>query len=228
MSNFYLVTSAIQAGVGTPASRLIQTKKTIESINTFDPGSKIVLVESTCTPAIEGCSIIDLSNHKLIKKCFEIARSQPGPTSWPEKKFRIGFLKNTLESAMMAHVLERLDLSDFKTVFKLSGRYKLNSDFDAKKHRGVSVKSLSDSWDERMTSFPKRTMAPLYSFDSSLQGYMADVLNKCHEYIVNQPKKGKVGDLEHSIPGFVDHRLLNQIDTIGVEGMENNTNKIKI
>lgn len=228
MSNLYLVTSAIEAGVGTTESRLEQTKKTIKSIEKHDPGSKIILVESTCTPKIEGCSIIDLSNHKMVKKCLDIVSLQPNPTSWPESKFRAGFLKNTLESAMMSHVLLHLDLSRFKTVFKLSGRYELNDDFDARNHNSVSIKSLSESWGAEMTSFSNRTMMPLYSFDSCLQEYMTDVLIKCHKYIVNQPQKDKVGDLEHAIPGFVDEKLLNQIDVLGVEGMENNTNKIKI
>ena len=121
----FIVTSAVFSGVGSEAERTAQTQTTIDSINKSGD-YEIFLFDSTGRPDVSGCKVYDISEHEefsVIRKLVDLA---------PDinvKGFKEGYLKNLSEIQIMMIALDKIDLKQFKRVFKVSGRYCLTKSF---------------------------------------------------------------------------------------------------
>lgn len=223
MKTLFVVTSAIYGGNGTPEKRADQTSKTISSIIENCDNTEIIVVDSTGTYPLLDCSFVDLSKHNIVINAFKKVRLEKCPSFLSEDVFRNGFIKNVLECVMMLYIISNIDLSNYNKVVKLSGRYYLNDRFDLSKHTGITIKKPYKSWGEKITSSEFRTISSLWSFDVEFIYEAKKALEDSLNFILDQPKKNKVSDIEHTLVMFLDSsKHLNKIDVLGVSGLVDN------
>ncbi len=95
--------------------RFAQTLETLESIKKHIPNADIALVE--CSP--------------VSKMLYELsARADVFLNLYPDEEIRKSPHKGVAEARMLLSMLNLLDRWEYRNVFKLTGRYLLNSDFD--------------------------------------------------------------------------------------------------
>lgn len=95
--------------------RFEQTLETIDSVRKYLPGTTIVLVE--CSPESEYM--------RCIREKVDVFINQ-----YPNDKIRNGTHKGLCEAELMMKVFESFDLTEYRYIFKISGRYKLLDTFD--------------------------------------------------------------------------------------------------
>lgn len=151
MRTTFIITSAINVNVGvySPATRIIQTHETINSILAYFPDALMVL--------IDGGKRIDASDGDLLARYSELAARCHGSlfmgdderirhlqdnwlskvSSPNEMTGTVGLVKSLAEMTLMNEVLEGLRnneqmqfLRQTDRIFKISGRYKLSPLFD--------------------------------------------------------------------------------------------------
>ena len=94
--------------------RFEQTLETIESIRTHLPDTNIILAE--CSP--------DSEYMKELEKRVDIFIN-----TYPNDMIRDGYHKGVCEAQLMLYVFDRVDLTAYKNIFKMTGRYKLTDKF---------------------------------------------------------------------------------------------------
>lgn len=112
----------------------------------------------------------------------------------------------------------------YSRIFKISGRYRLNDNFNLDTHINAKDKIvLLNSKKSELRSVvtygvTDQYMTRLWSFDSSLLNYISDVYNnmlKNMEYIY--PLGGFI-DIEHSLYKYLNKDIINLVSVIGIEG----------
>lgn len=99
----------------THQQRFEQTLETIESIRTHLPNTDIILAE--CSP--------DSEYMRELEKRVDVFIN-----TYPNDMIRNGYRKSVCEAQLMLYVFDRVDLTAYKNIFKMTGRYKLTEKFN--------------------------------------------------------------------------------------------------
>jgi hypothetical protein len=231
MSNWFIITSAINTEYGAliTSEKFAQTIGTIDSIRHYCPDTKIVLLEG-------GLVELDADQIEVLRtKCDIIVPYNNNETLYLIRKIsenNIQYLKSPSELFLLAEFFKTQNfIKDTDRVFKISGRYFLNSNFDLQKHnqRGklvfVSKKpSVTYFNPEIHKIYPKLSdwqyMSRLYSFCGSLVPYMTTKYREMFEYLfLYYYKENAFTDTEHMLYGFLKEDNVIQISPIGVSGL---------
>jgi len=224
MNSLFLVTSAIYTSHGkcSTEERILETKETINSIKKYAPNSSIVLLdcgEKSIDFNLFDCDIIDYTEDKKIQfhlKNYLNNNQDPHPSI---------IIKSMLEIMMCEDYFKRIDINQYDRIFKLSGRYRLNSKFNYQKHINTKDKVLilppirsQHSYDSNAGISMLQYMTRLFSFDSTLTLEIINTYTKMKEEIIKMSKTKKQGDIEHLLFKHLKKKIVETTEVIGVEG----------
>jgi hypothetical protein len=222
MNNIFLVPSAItsQYGVYTQEERFAQVLETIDSIRTHAPNSIVCLYDTSekkipdeyeqiLTERVD--QLVLLHDHPLVA---ELKNFDHEDTNLTGKK-TFGELIVMLE---FLHWLKVYPVK-FDRVFKLSGRYRLNNNFNLEAYNRAkdhAVFSIKRNWygDDVYT-------LRLWSFDYSQVEKITDMFLQIYDYVVSVIlSDAKVRVIEFCVYDFI-HKLAIptlEYEVIGLEG----------
>jgi hypothetical protein len=229
MTNWFLITSAInvQHGVFNEQKRFEQTLVTIASIRRYCKNSKIVLIEgSPNSLAIEQSKVfentcdmmMDLSQDQLIQFAHQTQD--------------IETLKHPCELYLLGSFMNQQNvISDSDRVYKISGRYYLNSNFNSAIHSAAKNKIIlghkkksyayydikSGQQMPAITEYNYNTR--LYSFCGSLTDYMKNKYQEMFDFILPFYDTGGFTDIEHLMYKFLDQDKVIELEPLGVSGI---------
>jgi len=223
MTSLFLVTSAIYTSYGkfSTEERIEQTKETIKSIETYAPDSKIVLLDAGDKSVYIdfGVELINYNQNSII---IEPLNNYLKNSRDLEPDI---IIKSMLEIIMFKDYLKSHSLQNYSRIFKLSGRYKLNSKFNYSKHLEAKNKVLilppyttQHLYNFNVASSMFLYMTRCWSFDSSLADDITKTYSKMKEDIIKISQTKKQGDIEHLLYKHLNKKLVNHIDVMGVEG----------
>jgi hypothetical protein len=145
MTSHFIITSAIYTSYGkcSTEERIEQTRETIKSIETYAPGSSMVIIdcgEKSVEENMFDCKVIDYTKNEEIQYHLD---------EYLKKDIDLEpdiIIKSMLEIMMFSDYLKNITGS-YERIFKISGRYKLNSKFNYSKHQsskryGCNITSL--------------------------------------------------------------------------------------
>lgn len=194
-SNIILVSSMINISgmprtIFTPEERLSQTLNTLKNIRDKIPNSIIIL--------LEGSNISTEFMHVLYKHVDHLILYSYDPeinfyVNNPNKSFG--------EVYKLLSVVNKLQKYDFDKIFKISGRYYLNENFNISNftNESISGKIIDGGFFTALYSVPKKE---LIEYKNILELFLINKIS----YI----------DIEHHI--YSSYKNLKNIDVIGVEG----------
>ena len=113
---------------------------------------------------------------------------------------------------------------DLKRVFKISGRYYLNSDFSIKRYtythsnKFVFAPPVTSQFPVEEVEIPLQYISRLYSFDINLLPEMTNVLEKMLVSLLERFNKGSYADVEHLLYLFTPKTKTSLLSPIGVTG----------
>jgi hypothetical protein len=223
MTSLFLVTSAIYTSYGrcSTEERIEQTKKTIKSIRTYAPDSTIVLLDAgdKSVDIDFDANLIDYTIHPEIQFHLQEYLSNNKDLE-PDI-----IIKSMLEIIMFENYLKTYSTNSYERVFKLSGRYKLNSKFNYSRHLEAKNKVLilppyhsQHFYNFNVSSSMFLYMTRCWSFDSNLLKKIIETYGKMKKDIIVASRTEKQGDIEHLLYKHLDKRLVEHIDIMGVEG----------
>jgi hypothetical protein len=116
-------------------------------------------------------------------------------------------------------------VDSYDRVFKISGRYKLNSKFDYSKHLEAKNKVvlLPPYHSQNLYNFDVKCsmfqyMTRCWSFDSNLVLKIVKTYGKMKEDILHASRTEKQADIEHLLYRHLDKRIVRHIEMMGIEG----------
>jgi hypothetical protein len=117
-------------------------------------------------------------------------------------------------------------LNDIDRVFKISGRYKLNENFDLSKHLDPAMQESYIFAERRQSQFPasltsgliQQLSTRLWSWPTTKTAMVFFRYNIMLEHFIGILAKGKYVDLEHLCLKYFDGPYLKELPIIGVEG----------
>jgi len=225
MISLFLVTSAIHTPYGkiSTKDRIQQTKETLQSIQKYTPNSHIVLLdcgEKSVDKNLFDCEVIDYTDHKEIQ-FYKQKYLSNCKNNHPEI-----LLKSMMEIMMIEDYLKINSVDSYKRIFKLSGRYKLNSKFNYTKHLEAKDKVLilppflsGYFYNLEVTSSILMYSTRCWSFDATLALNILNTYGKMKKNIIRILQRDKIGDVEHLLYRHIDKGIVNHIDVMGVEGI---------
>jgi hypothetical protein len=223
MTSLFLVTSAIYTSYGkcSTKERIEQTKETIKSIRTYAPDSSIVLLDAgeKSVDVDFDAKLIDYTIHPEIQFHLQEYLSTNKDLE-PDI-----IIKSMLEIIMFENYLRTNSTNSYERVFKLSGRYKLNSNFNYEKHLEATNKVLilppyhsQHLYNTKVSSSMFQYMTRCWSFDSNLLEKIIETYGKMKKDIILASRTEKQGDIEHLLYKNLDKRLVEHIHIMGIEG----------
>jgi len=223
MTSLFLVTSAIYTSHGkcSTEERIEQTKETIKSIKTYAPDSKIVLLDAgeKSVDIDFDVELIDYTQKQIIREPLDYYLKNNKDIE-PDI-----IIKSMLEIIMFEDYLKTHELNSYSRIFKLSGRYKLNSNFNYSKHLESKNKVLilppcqsQHLYNLEVSSSMFQYMTRCWSFDSDLILSILKTYDKMKKDIILASRTEKQGDIEHLLYKHLDKRLVEHIPIMGVEG----------
>jgi hypothetical protein len=221
--SIFIVSSAIHSkhGVYDTNQRLNQTIETFKSIKKHTNADIIVLdggyknLNAEEQEQIKGYiktfySFADIEEIKQIQKS----------TNWD-------IVKNLIELIMFGSFFnsQAIDvLKNYNRVFKLSGRYTLNENFDYKKHMNAKEKILirgpytSQFSSEITGGVSTQYMSRLWSFDASLLPEITLTYTKMYKHMMTRLQEGGYIDIEHLLQAHLPNQNVELVSKIGVQG----------
>jgi hypothetical protein len=223
MTSLFLVTSAIYTSYGkcSTEERIEQTKETIKSIETYAPNSTIVLLDAgdKSVDIDFGVELIDYTQKEIIREPLDYYLSTNKDLE-PDI-----IIKSMLEIIMFENYLKTYSTNSYERVFKLSGRYRLNSKFNYAKHLEAKNKVLilppyhsQHLYNTKVSSSMFQYMTRCWSFDSNLLEKIIETYGKMKRDIILASRTEKQGDIEHLLYKHLDKRLVKHINLMGIEG----------
>lgn len=223
MTSHFIITSAIHTSYGkcSTEERIEQTKETIKSIKTYAHGSFMTIIdcgEKSVNKNLFECEVIDYTTNEEIQHHLqEYLRTNRDLE--PDI-----IIKSMLEILMFGDYLKNLTNS-YDRLFKISGRYKLNSNFNHQKHLEAKNKVLIlppytsqnlYNFDVKCSMF--QYMTRCWSFDNSLLKEIITTYDKMKEDILYASRTEKQADIEHLLYMHLNKKLVQNINVIGIEG----------
>lgn len=222
-SNCFLVSSAIHVkhGVYSSEERFAQTigtcksirEKTFADICLLDGGYKD-LEESERKELQKYCNlIINFSDHESIKYVHTINNHD--------------IVKN-LNELYMFGVFYRANkeklFDSYTRVFKMSGRYVLNDDFDLFYHMDQHGKIVirgpyTTQFNAQITGgVVLQYMSRLWSFPTSLSEQISEIYIKMIQHMTQRVNNGGYIDIEHLLYNYLDRKIIVNPPKIGIQG----------
>lgn len=231
MNTLFIVGSAIHTKHGqfTAEQRLEQTKNTLQSITLAVPSAKIILNESSAQKSLSDLEIAQLSPYftvlatqsadPTIQKIYQSTDNYDIVKSYTELVSTI----RILESAVSAP--DSL-LNDADRVFKLSGRYTIDSDFDLTPYENPALANKYIFAARRYSQFsPQITnglqfqlMSRLWSWPAKSTGLVLARYQIMLEDFGTSLDKGQYRDIEHLLFKYFEGPNLHEFAKIGVTG----------
>lgn len=243
MKKLFIITSAINGGVGEPIDRFVQTLHTIDSIRArYGPDEADILILDSSSTEINnefqsifkklGCILELFYNDKTVQDLYSKKDSIVFKIEMRENLkdfFKLGFLKNSIETYITANCLKKY--TRHEQYIKISGRYFLNHNFKKNLINNSNKILLSP---KKITGLGKKgngieiigsnysRMCTMRSVPKKHLRYFTLKYSEIYNYIVNQYSRGFIGDLEAGLCIFIEDDYVNPIKEFGVSGKINN------
>lgn len=232
MKTLFLVTSAIHTkhGCFSTEQRLEQTISTLESIKAADPNARILVIECGAE-----ASITDEESDKL--KPYIEGLLNFNPDNQVQEIYRMAdnnwdVAKNLTELVVFGKALDFIirqqpeTLNDIDRVFKISGRYKLNENFNIQKHLDPQYHESYIFANRRQSQFPSivtgglthQVMSRLWSWSPQKTAMVFFRYNLMIETFIGNMAQKKYTDIEHLLFRYFSGPYMVEIPLIGVEG----------
>lgn len=230
MPALFLITSAIRTrhGIFSTEERLNQTITTLDSIKKYAPESKIILLESSAESSITDeeaailnpylIALLNFNHDQQVKDIYNAAGD-----NWDVAK---NITELTVFGKALNFILkEQPQLMDgIDRVFKLSGRYTLNENFNMEVHNESKNQYVFSS--RRPSTFPifvtngltQQVMSRLWSWPANKTSLVFFRYNLMVEDFIGCNHQGKYRDTEHLLLKYFDGPHIKEIPIIGVEG----------
>jgi hypothetical protein len=222
MKNLFLISSAINAkhGIYTPRERFVQTAATCSSIRTYCPDSDIIILDGGVRE-ISRIHQDQLYGELGVKEIMSYVNDESIQKIQQTRNHDI--VKNVIEVLMYKSYYDSVKKFHYNRVFKISGRYQLNANFNVDFHNAAVGKITIRS--PFKSQFPPEVtggvtlqyMSRLWSFDSNLLPYIQDLYGRILELMSFRQQNGYI-DIEHSLYALLDKNLVVETPLIGVEG----------
>jgi hypothetical protein len=224
MTSHFIITSAIHTSYGkcSTKERIEQTKETLKSIDTYAPNSSKVIIdcgEKSINNDLFECKVIDYTKNQEIKHHLN-KFLQNNKDNEPDI-----IIKSMLEIMMFNDYLKSLSNIQYSRIFKISGRYKLNSEFNYSKHNEAKNKVLilppfisQNLYNFDVKSSMFQYMTRCWSFDFSLLADIIKIYDKMKEQIIDASRTKKQADIEHLLYKNLNKNLVKNISVMGIEG----------
>ena len=220
----FLVSSAIHAkhGVYDTQTRLEQTIETCKSIrNKCD--AEIIILDG-------GYQDITKTERDILSQYIDkfYTFSDAENIQQIQQVPNHDIVKNMIEIIMYGSFFDKA-MEDgwrekYKRIFKMSGRYTLNDDFNYDKHMQAADKIIvrgpftSQFRQETTGGITLQYMSRLWSFDAFLLPYVRDLYTDMFNHMTERlTAKGYI-DIEHLLFHHLDPVLIENIGKLGVEG----------
>lgn len=223
MTSHFIITSAIHTSYGkcSTEERIEQTRETLKSIETYAPRSSVVLIdcgEISVNKNLFECEVIDYTaNEEIQEHLQEYLRTNKDLE--PDI-----IIKSMLEIMMFGDYLKSI-ISSYDRIFKISGRYKLNLNFNYKKHLESKNKVVilppytsQNLYNFNVKSSMLQYMTRCWSFDCNLLEEIIRTYNKMKVDILYASKTEKHADIEHLLYKHLNKKLVQHINVMGIEG----------
>ena len=223
MTSHFIITSAIYTSYGkcSTEERIEQTKETIKSIETYAPGYSMTLIdcgEKSVNENLFDCKLIDYTKNEEIQYHLQ-GYLKKGIDLEPDI-----IIKSMLEIMMFSDYLKNITGS-YERIFKISGRYKLNSKFNDSKHQSAKNKVviIFPERSQNLYNFDVKAsmfqyMTRCWSFDFSLLPNIIETYDKMKQDIIYASTIKKQADIEHLLYKHLNKKLVQNIDVMGIEG----------
>lgn len=232
MSTLFLVTSAIHTrhGIYSAGERLDQTVRTLASIRTKAPGAKIVLIECGADRSIAEDELAALQPY--LTDVFNFHHDSQVRELYVASENNWDVVKNATELVAFCKSLrlvlnEHIHLlGDMQRVFKVSGRYVLNDNFDLATHLRPEAGDAYIFGRRRWSQFPpittgglsEQVMSRCWSWPASKTGLVFFRYNLMIEDFLSSHRQGRYRDIEHLLLRYFDGPDLVEIPVMGIEG----------
>lgn len=224
MTSLFIITSAIHTSYGkySTEERIEQTKETLKSIETYAPDSSMVIIdcgERSVDKDLFDCEVIDYTTHQEIQYHLQEYLKTNRDLE------PVIIIKSMLEIMMFGDYLKNIKGS-YDRIFKISGRYKLNSKFNYQKHLESKDKLviLPPYTSQNLYNFDVNCsmfqyMTRCWSFDNSLLLNIIETYDKMKTDILYASRTEKQADIEHLLYRHLNKKLVKNIEVMGVEGL---------
>lgn len=222
-----MITSAINTkfGVYTSEQRLSQTIDSIQTVRKYIPGAKVFLLEMAGIP---------LTNEQKEKLTAEVDNlidftSDPNVINLYNSTDNWDVVKNVTEVMCFRKAIDTLsdsgNFNGLERLFKFSGRYLLNEDFDINFYHEYKNKSCIVVNKPRTSQFPYEVtgikyqyMSRLWSWPTVLTTEIGETYDNMLGYMFERLTNGGYADIEHCLYKFLDSAKIIEKDPIGVSG----------
>ena len=220
-----MVTSAINTkfGVYDSDTRLRQTLETVASIQRYVPDAKIILVECGAIP------LTDTQEHALKAEVAEIISyndDEDVHAIFVSDNWDV--VKNTTEVMCFRRALQHcVDYNLFDgvdRVFKMSGRYRLNDNFDPAQY--IMAPESIVTTHKHPSQFPYEVTLVKYQYMSRLWSWPAQMTQRIIDevydaglnYMAERISQGGYCDIEHMLYKFLPADGVLEVHKVGLEG----------
>ena len=226
--------------------RFQQTLETIECIRKKVSESYVVLFECSSKPIDEKQKdilkekadlFLEFCEEPVLKQIYENLEKRPELITYGKSLLETRGLLNTL------YVIKKHNLfSDSQRVFKLTGRYLLNDDFDIQDYQSKFLENKyiikryeylpqeAENYDEKelenvyayLYGAKGMMITGLWSFDRMLFNDAVEALEKAFKYMERMIQYTAGTDVEHSLYRFINKRDIISVSNLGltmVKGM---------
>lgn len=220
----FLVSSAIHAkhGVYDTQTRLEQTIETCKSIRNKCDAEIVILDGGYQDITKEEREVLSqyIDKFYTFSDAENIQQLQQVPNH--------DIVKNMIEIIMYGSFFDKA-MEDgwrekYKRIFKMSGRYTLNDDFNYDKHMQATDKIIvrgpftSQFRQETTGGVSLQYMSRLWSFDAFLLPYVRDLYTDMFNHMQERLNTKGYIDIEHLLFHHLDPILIENIGKLGVEG----------
>jgi hypothetical protein len=222
--SIFLVSSAIHTnhGVYSAEQRLEQTINTLKSIRQRCDADIIILDGGLKAPTDKERKVLEEYAKNIVS--FSDAPTIKDILAIPSQDI----VKNMAEIVMFGSTFQDLvvsgDYKKYKRIFKMSGRYLLNDNFNYQTHIDAKDKIIiRGPFTSQFTSSQTggvifQYMSRLWSFDSELLPNVADSYKKMFDTINRVLGSGGYIDIEHLLFVYLNPTFIQKISKIGIEG----------
>ena len=230
----FIVTSAVNTkwGMYDNDTRFNQTIATLDSIHKYAPNSKIIIMECAAIPLTEGQIhalseksdlIIDFTSHELVQNI----NNRSSDDSILKNFTELGCFSGAIDYCLKSNLLNDID-----RVHKISGRYKLNKNFNLtfyennqkivigpKRSSRLPFISVSVEYEYpcRLWSWPKSMTTEIITIYQEMLPFLINHRQRTYMSETGESKQAYI-DIEHLLYHFLDPKKLQSIFEIGIEG----------
>jgi len=221
----FLVSSAIHTkhGFYNDAQRLDQTIETCKSINSkVSNRCNIIVLDGGYDSITEDeRTLIKEHIHKFFY--YGSDAEMRGIQSVPSQDI----VKNASEILMFGSFFSAFgqDIKrNYKRVFKMSGRYLLNDNFNFDMHMSATHKIvINGPYTSQFTpditgGLTRQYMSRLWSFDTTHMDYIAECYVNMYRHMIHRVNNAGYVDIEHLLYNYLNPRFIQISNPIGIEG----------